>query len=347
MLLAKSVVDALANLTRLRDRDALEVGLAAVLYGLVHPRCLYFWRVLESAGQTRLVQCMMFDDDTMQHVPLAQLDAETARPIEQWPACWQDACSSGEFRFRCRPDLCRLLLPLSIDAGTVLLIEIESGDPQLADDAPVLATLLRLYANHLRLLDYAEKDTLTGLLNRKTFETQFNKLLMLESLPDEKNRRFHQRRRHRHSLPWIAVVDIDHFKAINDRFGHLYGDEVLILMANLMRRCIRANDWLYRFGGEEFVIVLAPTTEIAANEVFERLRQQVADSDFPQVGQVTVSIGYTGIRPNTDASTVLGEADDALYYAKEHGRNRVCGYHEAERNRPAHAKTSHADAELF
>lgn len=345
MLPAKALVDALANLTRLRDRDALEVGLAAVLYGLVHPRRLHFWRVLESAGQIRLLQCMTFDDDTMQHVPQAQLDADAARPIEQWPACWQQACSSGEFRFRCEPDLCRLLLPLRVDAGTVLLIEVESSDPQLADDAPALAALLRLYANHLRLLDYAEKDTLTGLLNRKTFETQFNKLLMLESLPDEKNRRFHQRQRHHHSSPWIAVVDIDHFKAINDRFGHLYGDEVLILMANLMRRGIRANDWLYRFGGEEFVIVLAPATRSAACDVFERLRQQVADSVFPQVGQVTVSIGYTRIRPNTDASTVLGEADDALYYAKEHGRNRVCGYHEVARSLPPHTKNT--DAELF
>lgn len=344
---AKAVLDTLSNLTRLRDRDALEVGLAAVLYGLFQPQCLRFWRVIENRGTHALAQCLSFDDDSMLHVPRAQLDLELLRPISQWPQEWQVACDSGNYRVLAENGMMHLLLPLRVDFNTSLLVEVETADAALADEAPLMAALLRLYANHLRLLDYAEKDTLTGLLNRKTFETQFSKLLMLESLTDEKNRRFHQRRRHQDSSPWIGVVDIDHFKRINDRFGHLYGDEVLILMANLMRRGMRANDWLYRFGGEEFVVVLAPATRQAAQEVFERLRQSIENAEFPQIGQVTASIGYTSVRPHLDSSSMLGEADEALYFAKDHGRNQVCAYADIVGLRAADSRTTYFNAELF
>ncbi|MFO1380441.1 MAG: GGDEF domain-containing protein [Chitinivorax sp.] len=347
MLQAKAVLDTLSNLTRLRDRDALEVGLAATVFGLLQPQCLRFWRVIENRGTPALAQCLSFDDDSMLHVPQAQLDPELLRPIDQWPAEWQAACSSGEYRVLAANGTRHLLLPLQVDFSTSLLVEVESTAAELADDAPLIVTLLQLYANHLRLLDYAEKDTLTGLLNRKTFETQFSKLLMLESLTDEKNRRFHQRRRHQDSYPWIGVVDIDHFKRINDRFGHLYGDEVLILMANLMRRAIRANDWLYRFGGEEFVVVLAPATAQAAQEVFTRLRQSIESAEFPQVGQVTASIGYTSVRPHLDSSSMLGEADEALYFAKDRGRNQICAYADIAGLRAADSRTTYFDAELF
>ena len=82
---AKAVVDTLSNLTRLRDRDALEVGLAATVFGLLQPQCLRFWRVIENRSTLALAQCLSFDDDGMPHVPKAQLD-QLLRPIDQWPA---------------------------------------------------------------------------------------------------------------------------------------------------------------------------------------------------------------------------------------------------------------------
>ena len=94
------------------------------------------------------------------------------------------------------------------------------------------------------------------------------------------------------STHWLAVSDIDFFKRVNDDFGHLYGDEVLLLMANIMRETFRGTDILFRFGGEEFVIVLRSTNQQGAHQALERFRITVEEYDFPQVGNVTISIGY-------------------------------------------------------
>ena len=127
---------------------------------------------------------------------------------------------------------------------------------------------------------------------------------------------------------WLAVVDIDHFKRVNDQFGHLYGDEVLILVANLLQSSFRSQDRIFRFGGEEFVILLRSATQEQAHKVVERFRSNVEKHYFPQVGQITVSVGYTNIKPQQSPVVILGHADQALYYAKAHGRNQACYYDE-------------------
>jgi diguanylate cyclase (GGDEF)-like protein len=127
---------------------------------------------------------------------------------------------------------------------------------------------------------------------------------------------------------WLAVVDVDHFKGVNDRFGHLYGDEVLILIANLLQSSFRAQDRVFRFGGEEFVVLLRSTNLENARRIIERFRADVESHDFPQVGKVTVSIGFTSVSAADSPVVTLGHADQALYYAKAHGRNRVCHYEE-------------------
>ena len=151
-------------------------------------------------------------------------------------------------------------------------------------------------------LDYSERDTLTGLLNRKTFDESF--LKAVSELPRHKAAEVPaedeqgQDRRHAavHPRYWIGVIDIDHFKSINDRFGHLIGDEVLLLLSRLMRSSFRFNDLLYRFGGEEFVVLMRCDEEIHAGEAFERLRVNTERYAFPQVGRITVSIGFTEVR---------------------------------------------------
>lgn len=343
---AKAILDILLNLTRLRDRDTLEVALAAALYGLVQPRRLRAWRVIAHAGDKYLAQSLLFDEDTLLHVPQIQLDMDQLLPLDNWPSLWRLVCESGMSQSTQDVDNV-LLLPVYLNQTTVALFELEGCVIDTPQDLPVLDRLLQMYTNHLQILDYAEKDTLTGLLNRKTFETHFNKLLALESISDEQNRRFHQRRRHDDAGLWLAEIDIDFFKSINDRFGHLYGDEVLLLMAGIIKRYLRLQDNLYRFGGEEFVVVLSPTTDVDAIAVFERLRQAVANYEFPQVGQVTISIGFTRIPSNSDASTVLGEADEALYYAKHHGRNQCCNYATLVQQHLTPEKTTHNDVELF
>jgi len=198
---------------------------------------------------------------------------------------------------------------------------------------PAAATMVKglvgLFRNCVSLLDYSEIDTLTGLLNRKTFDEYL--INILSHVAEETDRLPRSprlpRRRQGNSSPdhhWLGVIDIDNFKLINDGFGHLIGDEVLILVANLMKSAFRSQDKLFRFGGEEFVVLLKPTEAANALAIFERFRREVEGFRFPQVGRVTISAGFTRIGLYDAPSMILDDADDALYYAKEHGRNRVC-----------------------
>jgi len=188
--------------------------------------------------------------------------------------------------------------------------------------------VLKIYQNQINLINEAERDTLTGLFNRKTFESRMNQIFLAQRTPESNpGDNFVERRKIRPGEHhWIAVVDIDHFKSINDRFGHIYGDEVLILLSRLMTRGFRLEDRLFRFGGEEFVIVLSPCNSSGAAAVFERFRTSIEKYDFPQVGRVTISLGYTRLKMDDMASVAVGRADEALYFAKRNGRNRVCNF---------------------
>ena len=118
------------------------------------------------------------------------------------------------------------------------------------------------------------------------------------------------------------MVDIDHFKRVNDNHGHLIGDELLLLVSQLMRSSFRFDDTLYRFGGEEFVILLRAPARDHARIAFERFRKRLASHDFPRVGSVTASIGFTEIRDLDLPSSAFERADQAVYFAKESGRNQ-------------------------
>jgi diguanylate cyclase (GGDEF)-like protein len=188
-----------------------------------------------------------------------------------------------------------------------------------------------LLKNGLSTLDYSETDTLTRLLNRKTFDEYL--INILAKIPVQDDARSgslylpHRRQAHPEACDhWLGVMDIDKFKSINDRFGHLIGDEVLILMANLMRESFRVQDKLFRFGGEEFVALIRPAEFSHAMRTFERFRANVEAFNFPQVGRVTISIGFTRIKLGDTASKILDGADEALYWAKEHGRNQCHAY---------------------
>jgi diguanylate cyclase (GGDEF)-like protein len=122
------------------------------------------------------------------------------------------------------------------------------------------------------------------------------------------------------------VVDIDHFKRVNDTFGHVYGDEVLVLVAGILKRGFRDQDRVFRFGGEEFAVLLADVTPGQAERALERFRACVEEARFPQVGRVTVSIGVTTIVPDETGLEAFGRADEALYMAKNDGRNRLRRY---------------------
>ena len=185
-----------------------------------------------------------------------------------------------------------------------------------------LTLLLEFYQHFLSLLDDNDRDNLTGLLNRKTLNEQIGKILRTLQ-----NR--HRRTSDKSGGDFcIAMLDIDHFKHVNDTFGHIYGDEVLLLFANLMRGSFRENDFLFRYGGEEFMVLLNNVNIKQAQIVLDRFRTKVADYSFLQVGHVTVSAGVALIRENDLPAESINRADMALYFAKGHGRNQVHAYEE-------------------
>ena len=192
-------------------------------------------------------------------------------------------------------------------------------------DLRIAQGMLNIYANFAKMLFDSERDTLTGLFNRKKLDQKLGELLT-----GRINGR--KRKNEQGTDDYLAVFDLDHFKRINDNYGHLIGDEVLLVFAGLMRNALRDVDWVFRYGGEEFVVLIKDVSPGTIASILERIRVKVQNHGFPQVGQVTVSIGYTAITDQKLPPYVFEEADRALYYAKENGRNRVCDYGELVRS---------------
>jgi diguanylate cyclase (GGDEF)-like protein len=164
-----------------------------------------------------------------------------------------------------------------------------------------------------KMYDAALRDALTRAYNKKYFLQQ----LALE---------FSYARRHGTPLTLI-IFDLDHFKNVNDTYGHVAGDHVLIELANLTHRMLRAEDVFARYGGEEFVIILRGIPLHGAGTLAERLRASVESSSFVFEGQrmpVTISIGVAAFNPElAEAVSLVEAADAALYEAKRSGRNKV------------------------
>jgi diguanylate cyclase (GGDEF)-like protein len=154
-------------------------------------------------------------------------------------------------------------------------------------------------------------DELTGLYNRR---------YMLDQLADEKARA------DRDGRPFsVLIIDVDHFKRINDTVGHFVGDKVLKQSAAAIRAALRETDTLSRWGGEEFMVLMPSARLEAIHDVVQRVHRSVEEIDFSQCGldgRVTVSIGAAQWHPDETLEEMLTAADDALYRAKQNGRNR-------------------------
>ncbi len=158
----------------------------------------------------------------------------------------------------------------------------------------------------------ASLDPLTGINNRSSLEGTLDREISLA-------------RRH-HSPLSVIMLDLDHFKRINDGYGHFAGDCILKAFVNKVRECIRLSDVLFRYGGEEFTIVLRNTDLAGAALLAERIRQAVQDMETPCKGVslcITVSSGVAALAEEDGTRELLHKADDALYRSKGDGRNRV------------------------
>lgn len=378
----------LVEMTAHRDHVRVEVSVLSTLQQLHH------------VDAVRALEIFLLDD--VRHVrPRTWMQQEQwiccdlepwndprRAPLAQWPALSQAVLSHASHACAQTPQgehVLWLLVWTHDQVGTCL--EVAQSRAFSAHQLEVLMAIFNVYQNYQSLLAYSERDALTGLLNRRTFDEQLSRHALApgvavrdasaygasnalrahsaglaEAAPAETalaEEPVPGGSRAQGSSPgdsapaepvqqWLAVIDIDHFKRVNDRFGHLYGDEVLILMANLLRTSFRAYDRVFRFGGEEFVVLLRSATESKALQVLERFRQKVQAYDFPQVGQVTVSIGFASIGAGAPIE-IVGRADQALYFAKEHGRNQVCFYDRllAQGALGSSTRITHEDVELF
>jgi diguanylate cyclase (GGDEF)-like protein len=162
---------------------------------------------------------------------------------------------------------------------------------------------------NLKLEYIAHRDQLTGIYNRKRLD---------EALDHEIERFF----RYGHSFS-VIMIDIDHFKNVNDSYGHQVGDQVIIQIATVLNKQIRVTDTLGRWGGEEFMLICPETEPDDTLQLAEKLRKAIEEKIFATVGHQTASFGFASYRKEDKANDIVKRADDALYNAKERGRNRV------------------------
>jgi diguanylate cyclase (GGDEF)-like protein len=339
------IIDHLASLTGLRDRDTLDVSLAHSIRDLLAPRCVAIYRLVGDPGEERWLNRALLKADSVAAtadpawVDLDDLPRANARPS------WLECMTTAQVISTKADEAVTTLFPVISDTGAVGVIELETSRPIGPKTRRLVFGVLRIYRNVQSLLDYSERDTLTGLLNRKIFDDSFYKVSSLPLLAakiDDGERRHAQGSRY-----WLGVVDIDHFKTVNDRFGHLIGDEVLLLLSRIMRGCFRFSDQLYRFGGEEFVVLLLCSDEADASAALERFRRVVSEYVFPQAGTITVSVGFTAIEVGDTPAAAFERADRAVYHAKHHGRNQVSNHAELMRLGVIEDDKRVSDVELF
>ncbi|NLJ79362.1 MAG: GGDEF domain-containing protein, partial [Tissierellia bacterium] len=152
-------------------------------------------------------------------------------------------------------------------------------------------------------------DELTQLYNRRAFNSYGDRVINYSKRHDE--------------MLSIVMIDIDYFKRVNDKYGHNVGDMVLIRLADILSQNVRENDILYRWGGEEFIILMPDTEVEEAHKIAERLRRIVAETRFTQDIHITISIGVTQLGDMDIFDKLIERVDKALYKAKESGRNNV------------------------
>jgi len=339
------LIDHLADLTGFRDRDLLDVTIVRAIKDVLHPLGVSIFRCVGDPGvQHWLTRARIGPGDLTATADPPWVEISLLPRLDDLPARRECLASAEVITVGQAPQT--NIFPISTEREVVGILELETTLPLAPADRATVCTILRIYGNFHDLLDHSERDPLTGLLNRQTFDAAFTTRTPRVSARDEitiQGRRGQQDA----SAIWLGVVDIDHFKRVNDTFGHLIGDEVLLLLSRLLRSTFRHHDRLYRFGGEEFVVVLNYLRADQTLLAFERLRNSVDRFVFPQVGHITVSTGFAQAVAGETPSAAFARADQALYHVKSHGRNQVAYYGDLVRDGAIIETRITGDIELF
>lgn len=319
------------QLTSFRQFNMLQVGLLSTIKELVASDAIYLYQLQHDDTDAHWLLQHPDTDTAIQTDHLETLSLFSDQLLRGKPFCWNTIT---------RPTCS--FLPVHREAALIAVIGIEC-EPMTQITQDQVRALLCIYANQLFWLERCSLDPLTQLFNRHVFAERTAELLLCND-PTKTQRK-------NDSLAqgdyYLAIIDIDHFKDVNDNYGHLFGDEVLVHLANLMRDFFRANDWLFRFGGEEFVVVVGNLTETDAVKLFSRFCHKVADKHFPQLGQLTVSLGFTHFNRTVPAQVAIGHADQALYYVKDNGRNNSACFEALVAQNKLKSIENYGDVDLF
>jgi len=219
--------------------------------------------------------------------------------------------------------------------GLVFALDLDSTNGTfLNDDAEPITSCQLRRGDQLKVGDTIFKYLSGSDVESQYHETIFNMTITdgltdvgnKKALNDILNKEIPRAIRHGRELT-LLMIDIDHFKDVNDTYGHLAGDSVLKDLAGLLQRRLRPDDEIGRYGGEEFAAVLPETSLAGACKIADNLRRLVQDNAFMVEGEqirVTISIGAADLKPGMDTNAFFKAADEQLYVAKNSGRNRVC-----------------------
>lgn len=315
----------IVELTSLREQHALQLCLIKTLQEFISAHEISLYGISTPAENSTLKLMVAVDQGNDSQKPRRQAALRTVDEDADLKQCFttkKQVVSTWENKVGSEVKVgVKIIHPVATTHGLVGFLVVKSDILQQKDQ-DIIVSFLRIYHNYLDLIDAKERDALTGLLNRSTFSAKMMGVLATQ--------RSHQNRAsddpNQRPKRCLAMLDIDHFKHVNDKFGHLHGDEVLLLFARLMTQTFRADDQLYRYGGEEFVVYLEGVDLTMGLAILERFRAKVEAFNIPQVGKVTVSIGVVEVNQQELPTTLVEQADKALYYAKDNGRNQVCAY---------------------
>jgi diguanylate cyclase (GGDEF)-like protein len=313
-MISKSDIEALVDLTGRHNKQALTACLVENVHKIAASSTISVYEVFSAPGDRDPT-----DNPSGMVVRNTSNSVWLGEPLALHEGFTECIATKQVVRLmRENPVSTRIVFPVSgaRDFIGLLVIDCDGAD---AESLYMIEALSQVWKSQQFLLDRNEKDGLTGLLNRQALESRMPRLFgenpgNLQSEPEPPTSKC------------LAMLDLDKFKKVNDKYGHLFGDEVLVHFAGLMNKSFRPYDELFRYGGEEFVVILQNAELKLALSILERFRNVVEMYDYPRVGRKTVSIGVIQIDPGEMPSTLLDRADKALYYAKQHGRNRVCAY---------------------
>ena len=341
-----TLIEHLIKLTDHRDRDLLELTLSKALINLLPIERVVMAKVVTEEGVRRWLEIASLDARGGGKVvdPL-RVDFQALRVLQDDKDrlhCLQTR-SQVEVAWAGQDGPRITYLPLFNDARNddEGVVEVHSGSPLTHEQVLTIGAMLHVFRHMYNLLAYSDRDALTGLLNRKSLDDTFYSAV-LEELEEGSAARsdalaviVEPGKERRHRVPpnyWLGTVRVDHFDAISGKYGHLLGEELLLLVARIMSNTFRTYDRIYHFTADQFAVLMHCPDEALVLAAFERFRGNMEKFNFPQVGRATVSAGFTRVSADDSPDRALQRADGVVTHVQvHHDHNKVFGYSELVR----------------